>query len=120
MDRRELLLSGTAIAAGLMASTSALAKDKSTAAGSKEAALVDAALSCQKSGNKCLDHAVKMVANGNNAMVKCLAPMRDMLAVTETLAKLASTNSPHLKAYAAVAAQVCTATEKVCREHAKD
>jgi Cys-rich four helix bundle protein (predicted Tat secretion target) len=124
MNRRELIVNASAIAGTLATSAMAFGKNKDPHAGhkmdEKSLSLYEAAMNCQTTGQQCLEHSILMMSQGQTNMLKCVNGVRDMLAVTETLAKLASSNSPHIRSYATVAAQVCSATEKLCREHAKD
>ena len=84
-----------------------------------EASVVDLALDCQKKGEACADHCVRMLVTGNTTMAECIVAVRDMLPVTDTLARLASTSSKHLPAAARLAIEVCEACEAACRKHAQ-
>jgi Cys-rich four helix bundle protein (predicted Tat secretion target) len=124
MDRRELLSTGAGIIAGMSTARVALANPKDPHAAhkaeKKNNKLFDAAMNCQKTGQACLEHSLLMMSKGDSSLLECINSTRDMLAVTETLAKLAASSSPHLRGYASMAAQVCLANEKLCAKHAKE
>jgi Cys-rich four helix bundle protein (predicted Tat secretion target) len=79
--------------------------------------VLDAAFECQKRGEACADHCVRMLTSGDTSMAECIVAVRDMLPATEALARLASTNSKHLPAAARLAMETCEACEAACRKH---
>ncbi len=131
MNRRELF--GTAGAAVLVASaTAALAEEKHEghdhpAGGHQDhasgpvlhRALVEAATNCTKTGLACINHCFESLTAGDTAMAGCARSVDQMLSVCGTLAKLASTGSPHLAGIAKVTEAVCRDCEKECRKHAE-
>ena len=95
MDRRDMILSTAAMAVSASLGAIACGAANATAQGvatiprDAAAALTDLALDCQKKGAACLEHCDRLIAAGDTSMVECEANVRDMLAVTEMLAKLA-------------------------------
>jgi Cys-rich four helix bundle protein (predicted Tat secretion target) len=127
MNRRETLLNGSALvvaaslgamACGTQNAVAQSAASPAAAAGG-DGSVIDLALDCQKKGEACADHCVRMLVTGNTTMAECIVAVRDMLPVTDTLARLASTNSKHLAAAARLAIEVCESCEAVCRKHAQ-
>ena len=124
MNRREVILNTAAMA--VSASLGAIACGASSATAQRgggvppetATALVATALDCQKAGAACLEHCERRAAAGDTSMVECQGAVRDMLAVTEMLAKLAKVGSPHLVGAARLALETCGACEAACRKHA--
>ncbi|MGO8999220.1 MAG: four-helix bundle copper-binding protein [Polyangiaceae bacterium] len=127
MNRREALLNGSAmvVSASLGAiacgAPSAVAQSAaSAAAGSAgDGSVIDVAFDCQKKGEACVDHCVRMLVTGDTSMADCIVAVREMLPGTEALARLAATGSKHLPAAARLAIEVCEACEAACRKHAQ-
>ena len=115
-SRREVLLGAAAIAATLATQT-AFAGDEHHHKGS-DTGLIDASLGCVKAGQICLDHCVELIKNGDTSISACLEAVSDMLPMCSTLSKLASSQSPHLAAFAKVCIAVCEDCEKECQKHA--
>ena len=59
------------------------------------------------------------LGKGSKDMAACAMNVQQMMATCDTLQKLASYNSPHLKKMARVAHDVCVDCEKECRKHEK-
>ncbi len=125
MDRRDMILSTAAMAVSASLGAIACGAANATAQGvatiprDAAAALTDLALDCQKKGAACLEHCDRLIAAGDTSMVECEANVRDMLAVTEMLAKLAKPGSMHLAAAARITADICQDCEASCRRHAE-
>jgi Cys-rich four helix bundle protein (predicted Tat secretion target) len=126
MNRRELF---TTAGAAILVASSAFAQDAGhdhmmtghdhMAMGTPpNAALVDAAALCSKTGLVCINHCLESFAAGDIALAGCARSVDQMLSVCGALAKLASTNSPHLPAMAKVALAMCQDCETECRKHA--
>jgi Cys-rich four helix bundle protein (predicted Tat secretion target) len=127
MNRREALVNGSAmvisaslgaIACGAQNAAAQAAASPATAATS-DGSIADAAFDCQKKGEACEDHCVRMLSTGDTSMAECIAAVRDMLPATDALARLASANSKHLPAAARLAIEVCESCESACRKHAQ-
>jgi Cys-rich four helix bundle protein (predicted Tat secretion target) len=124
MNRREALLNSGAmvvsaslgaIACGAQNAVAQLATTPAAGDGS----VIEAAFDCQKKGEACADHCVRMLSTGDTSMAECIAAVRDMLPATEALARLASTSSKHLPAAARLAIEACEACEAACGKHAQ-
>jgi Cys-rich four helix bundle protein (predicted Tat secretion target) len=107
-----------AIACGAEKAVAQLAASPGAASGS-DVPLIDLALDCQKKGEACADHCVRMLATGNTTMAECIVAVRDMLPVTDALARLASASSKHLVSAARLAIEVCETCEAACRKQAQ-
>jgi Cys-rich four helix bundle protein (predicted Tat secretion target) len=127
MNRREALLNSGAMV--LSASLGAIACGAQNAVAQSAGApavttaasgpAADAAFECLKKGEACADHCVRMLVTGDTSMAECMVAVRDMLAGTEALARLASTGSRHLRSAAKLALDVCETCEAACRKHAQ-
>ncbi|MEX8503437.1 MAG: four-helix bundle copper-binding protein [Leptothrix ochracea] len=130
MERRHLMqgLGGLTLAA-LSASVLAAAEDPHAhhhhvaagagAGGKPTRALIASASDCVIKGEACLAHCLQLLGDGDKEMAACAQSVNQMLPVCTALQKLASQDSKYLKAYAALAAQVCEDCEKECRKHEK-
>jgi Cys-rich four helix bundle protein (predicted Tat secretion target) len=81
--------------------------------------VLDAAFDCQKKGEICEQHCVRMLSTGDTSMAECLMAVREMLPATAALARLASMGSKHVPAAARLALEVCESCEAACRKHAQ-
>jgi Cys-rich four helix bundle protein (predicted Tat secretion target) len=126
MNRREALMSSGAmaisaslgaIACGAQNAVAQSAVAPAVAAG--DGSLLDAAFECQKKGEACAEHCVRMLVTGDTSMAECIVAVRDMLPATDALARLASTSSKHVAAAARLAIEACEACEAACRKHAQ-
>ena len=119
MTSRRKFLRSAAIMAASATSATALAANTEHHHHNHQAnsSLVDAALDCVKSGEFCKDHCIQLVKDGNTSIADCLSAVNDMLPACSTLAKLAITDSKHLKEYAKVCMAICQDCEKACKVH---
>lgn len=125
MDRREALTTLAAATLAAVGSTAAQAADGHDhahhhhPAGLKYQALVDSAQSCLSSGEACLAHCFELLGNGEKEMAACARSVNQMLAMVETLRKLAVVDSKFLPRYAKLCGEMCQDCEKECRKHEK-
>ena len=124
MNRREALLNTGALAVsaslGAIACGAHNAVAQATAAPSTASpGLADAAFECQKRGEACADHCVRMLVTGDTSMAECIVAVRDMLPASEALARLASAGSKHVRAAAKLALDACEACQAACAKHAQ-
>jgi Cys-rich four helix bundle protein (predicted Tat secretion target) len=125
MNRREALLntSAMAIAASLgamaCAARNAAAEAATAPPGPAGEGLVDTAFDCQKRGEACAEHCVRMLAGGDTSMAECLVAVREMLPTTAALAHLASMSSKLVPAAGRLALEACESCETACRKHAQ-
>lgn len=119
-SRRNLLLGSAAISASLIASNSFAAMDHSQHHNMQNphSSIINAALSCIKTGDACAAHCIQLIQMGDNTMADCLATVTDMLPMCSTLAKLSASQSSHLSEFAKVCTAICEDCEKACKEHA--
>jgi Cys-rich four helix bundle protein (predicted Tat secretion target) len=118
-DRRKFLRTAAVIAASATTVSAFAAKDEhhhhhQTHA---NATLIDAALDCVKNGEICQDHCIRLIKDGDTSIADCLSAVNDMLPACSTLAKLAISESKHLKQYAEVCIAICKDCEKECEKH---
>jgi Cys-rich four helix bundle protein (predicted Tat secretion target) len=137
MDRRDFVMMGATVAAAAV-SGRALAADEPKAekhdhaahmaggktpslpAGAvKNAAIVDAAADCIKSGEVCLEHCLEALRLGDASMVRCSKTVSAMLPMCRTILALAVQDATHLREAARVCAKICRDCEVACKEHAE-
>jgi len=117
--RRKFLRTAAVIAATATSATVLAAKDEHQHHHHHQAnsSLIDVALDCVKTGEVCKDHCIRLIKDGDTSIIDCLSAVNDMLPVCATLAKLAISESQHLKEYAKVCMAICKDCEKACKEH---
>ncbi len=81
-------------------------------------ALADAALDCVAKGTACVAHCSAMLGSGDTTMVECAKASYDMTAAMTALAKLATSGSSRLAAFAKVAMDFCSDCQAACAKHA--
>jgi Cys-rich four helix bundle protein (predicted Tat secretion target) len=122
MNRRELLLTMSTLAAGTLGTGLAFADSKSKKAAAADGAnpnakLIDTAEACIKAGDMCIQHCQTMLSTGDTSLSNCLRTSLEMVEICRTLTKFAAFQSKNLKKVAAACAEVCRDCEKSCREH---
>ena len=132
MDRRQFVKAGTSAMLASVAAT-ALAADEMSGhehhhdakgayggegGAKKYSALVEAAASCVKTGEICLEHCLALLRTGDTSMARCSTTVSAMLPLCRAGLVLAVQDSAHLKALAAVCARTCRDCEAACKEHA--
>lgn len=122
MNRREAILNGGAMVVsaslGAIACGAQNAVAQAVTAPVAAGSVADQAYDCQKKGEACVDHCVRMLSTGDTSMAECLTTARDMLAATEALAHLATAGSKHLALAARLAIATCESCEAACTKHA--
>lgn len=125
-DRRDVLKMGTgALAAGtLIGCSSAQASKKqghqghaAHGASGAQPALSGAVSACIQAGEICIDHCLKLLAQGDTSMSPCAESVQTMLAVCRAMGSVAPTGSKHTRALAQLCATVCADCEVECRKH---
>jgi Cys-rich four helix bundle protein (predicted Tat secretion target) len=87
---------------------------------SKMTAVLTAALDCVRAGNICLAHCQRELAKGDSSLAECQKTVMNVVAVCESLAKVAAYNNgneAHLKAYVKACAAICDDCAKACEQH---
>jgi Cys-rich four helix bundle protein (predicted Tat secretion target) len=116
MKRRELLIGAGALLTTLFANKAFAASTKhSHTSGKKFENIIDSGLNCVKKGEACIQHCLAHFSDAS--LAECAARVQEMLPICQTLSKLATYESRHLKAYLTVCIQVCKDCEKACRVH---
>ncbi|TGM06606.1 four-helix bundle copper-binding protein [Leptospira jelokensis] len=124
MNRKELLQkAGMAVAvSGILSTLSAEDHDHSgsmpTAAKSKYAKAMMAAVHCQLSAEVCLSHCLTELGKGEKSMAACAASTREVISLCDSFVKLASQNSSFTKKLANLCIEVCESCAKECDKHA--
>jgi Cys-rich four helix bundle protein (predicted Tat secretion target) len=132
MQRRDFISTmglglGATIGLGLLGATPSFAAEK--AGGVAPAAglagvpksLLEAALDCVKTGNICLAHCERELATGNTSLADCQKNVMNVVAVCESLSKVAAFNNAdvgHLKAFVKACSAICEDCAKACEKHA--
>lgn len=135
MDRRNLLQSGIAISAAMLASVAGAAEKKSKPVSHQhhhtdEAAqchemmggfdeLIRATSRCIPTADICLAHCLELLGEGDKAMAACARSVVETRAICDALRVLASQKSKATHQVAAIAADLCKACEAECRNHAQ-
>ncbi len=120
-SRRTVMAGAAAVAAlgvvnPVFAATDPHAKHTPDAAAKN---LIDVAQKCEVVGDACLAHIFKTFTAGDLTLAKCGILVDDAIAACSATAKLASNDSAHMKAMAAVCKSVCSDCELECRKHGK-
>ncbi len=123
INRRNLIKSAmaasVAIGAAVSSKTAMASEDKHKHhMKNKNEDVIDAALTCLKDGQACVDHCFELLKDGDTSIAKCAETVTEMLVMCDGLAKMASYRSPHLKDFAKVCAAVCEDCKKECEKHA--
>ncbi len=123
MNRREALFHGIGAAALAMSARAfgAGVNPKSAApvpSLNVPRSLIDAASSCEKEGEICLEHCVARLAANDTTLAECARSVRDMLVACRAVSSFAIQRSPHLKEMATVCAKICRECEAACLKHA--
>jgi Cys-rich four helix bundle protein (predicted Tat secretion target) len=120
MHRRDLIAGA---GAALVATTGAVLAQQQQGHGLHHdhvgtSALAEKALACVGTGNACLDHCMKLLANGDTSIAACARSVDELVAACASLAKLATVGSAHLPAFAKATMAICQSCEAECRKHA--
>ena len=127
MNRRELLAHSVLAAATLVGSRAfadppakGAPKPAEPSAKTEAArAVAAAAAECLVAGEACLSHCLERLARKDDSMAECARTVRDLLATCDATLSLASAESPHFAALAAVCGRVCRDCEAACKKHAE-
>jgi Cys-rich four helix bundle protein (predicted Tat secretion target) len=128
-NRREFLAkSTTSLAAAAFSGTllsqmipaAALAADKAKKGEGKteaSAAFAKAVAHCLETGELCLAHCTKELADGNTEMAKCNASVQAMMVVCQSAVRLVALGSAQAKKAVELCAAVCKECAEACEEH---
>lgn len=121
MSRRQLIHAAAATAAAAVLATpaaSAAENEHHHHGKNPYSKLVETAQGCTRSGQACLDHCMNLFKTGDTTVAACADSVVEMLAMTTALQQLASAQSKHIKAFAAVCKSACDDCAKECEKHA--
>ena len=119
MNRRELLLSGVALAsAAIVGKTQAAETHAHHHHTTVNTNLILATADCVQKGQVCLSHCLTLLGQGDKEMATCAQSVNQMLAVCGALQQLASQKSSYLARQAKIAMDVCKQCEDECKKHA--
>lgn len=124
MNRRELLLSGVALAgAALVGNAQAAEHDHMMMHDHQHgvpgnAALAAAASDCLQNGQVCLSHCLVLLGQGEKDMAGCAQSVNQMMVLCDALQQLANQNSKQLPKLASIAMDACRQCEDECKKHA--
>lgn len=117
MTRKEMLLaSGAAIAAYKTAGLLADPKDN-RGTGIPTLDLSLAASACVANGERCVDHCLDLLRNGDDSLGPCSKAAHDMVAICRAMVTLAASKSPMLKKYIAICKEACETCAAECEKH---
>lgn len=120
MNRRELLLSGIALAGAAIVGNAQAEEHmhEHHHAAPGHAALAVSASDCIQKGQACLSHCLVLLGQGDKEMAACAQSVNQMLALCGALQQLANQNSKLLPKLAALAMDACNQCEEACKKHA--
>jgi Cys-rich four helix bundle protein (predicted Tat secretion target) len=124
MNRREALLRGVGAtvlavsAKALGGAQSATPKASGSSQGKPNQALIDAAYTCEKDGEICLEHCLDRLAEKDNTLAECARSVQEMLVACRAISSLAIQKSPRVKEMASLCAKICRDCEAACHKHA--
>ncbi len=120
LDRRAVLgLAAAGAATMAMTSEASAEHDHSKMGhGAKNQALIDAALACVNRGEVCLEHCMRLIADGDTSIKDCMRTVSAMLPMCTALAKMAALDARRLKDFVKVCRDVCADCEDECKKHA--
>lgn len=134
MNRRDVLLSGIALAGAAVVKGAQAAEhdhsmmmDHSTMDhGSMHAhhhdhpyaSLATAASDCLQKGQACLSHCLVLLGDGDKDMADCAKSVNQMLALCGALQQIANQNSKLVAKQAALALEACNQCAEACKKHA--
>jgi Cys-rich four helix bundle protein (predicted Tat secretion target) len=81
-------------------------------------ALADAAGACASKGAACVAHCLALLGRGDTSVAGCAQAAYTMAAAMEALAKVATSGSPRLAAFARGASELCVECVTECAKHA--
>lgn len=126
MNRRELLLGATAMAAAATAGKVFAAEhDHSQMSmahnhqSSRNEKLIAAAADCVTKANNCLQHCLVLLGQGDTSMAACAQSSSQVIAMCNAVLQMAAAESKYLPQLAKVAMQVCKACEEECKKTEK-
>lgn len=133
MNRRELLLSGIALAGAAVVKGAQAAEhdhmmmdhaamnhaDMHMHHHEKPyAALATATADCVQKGQACLSHCLVLLGEGDKDMADCSKSVNQMLAICGALQQLANQNAKQTTRLASIAMDACQQCEEACKKHA--
>jgi Cys-rich four helix bundle protein (predicted Tat secretion target) len=120
MNRREVLLSGLALAGTAIVGNVQAADDHAHHhhIATRNADLISASSDCVQKGQVCLNHCLDLLGQGDKQMAACAKSVNQMLAVCGALQQLASQESAFLARQAKIAMDACKQCEDECKKHA--
>lgn len=120
MNRRELLLSGVALAGSSIASKVFAADDHEHHhhIAAQNSNLISASADCVQKGQVCLNHCLDLLGQGDKDMAACAKSVNQMLAICGAVQQLASQESAYLPKQAKIAMDACKQCEDECKKHA--
>ncbi|MEM6958750.1 MAG: Csp1 family four helix bundle copper storage protein [Myxococcota bacterium] len=75
------------------------------------------AAECHRVGERCLEHCIRLLGNGNTAMADCARTVNEMLPVCAAVGPLAAARSQHARQLAALCKAVCESCLAACEAH---
>lgn len=73
---------------------------------------------CAQHGDECIDHCIELFKTGDVSLARCAETVNEMIVMCRALAKMATYDSPQVKAVAKICRDVCQACADECGKHA--
>ncbi|MFZ3088566.1 MAG: four-helix bundle copper-binding protein [Methylotenera sp.] len=121
MNRREVLLSGLAMAGTAIVGNVQAAEGHEHHhhhGAAANADLITASSDCVQKGQVCLNHCLDLLGQGDKDMAACAKSVNQMLAICAATQQLASQESAYLPKQAKIAMDACKQCEDECKKHA--
>jgi Cys-rich four helix bundle protein (predicted Tat secretion target) len=125
-DRRNLLIGAGMLGAGALAATAVGTtsfagehEHHNHGASPKHASMIAALYACVRTGEACIDHCIDSFKAGDTSLATCAEKVLETGAFCTAHARMASYDSPHLKAMAELGMKICADCEKECLKHEK-
>lgn len=124
MNRREVLLSGAALASAAFVSNVQAAEKASThqhhhTSMAQNSSLLTALADCIQKGQVCLSHCLQLLGEGEKELAGCAQSVNETLAICTAMQQLTNQNSAFLPKLAKIAMDACKKCEDECKKHEK-
>lgn len=120
MERREVLLACSAVAAGVLSGKAFAMQGEHHAHTAINQSLLTAAGNCVSTGEVCMNHCFEVSAKGDNSLAQCGRSVDELIAACAALRSLTAQNSSFVPRYAKLTAEVCKSSEAECRKFEKN
>ena len=114
ITRRDLMVAGTtAVTMRAARAVAAVAPDD------PRRTLAQAAGTCVRDGEACLEHCLQLLATGDTSLRECAQMVNQMLAVCRAVGPIVDANGKYVRPLAQLCGDVCADCERACRKHSQ-